>query len=182
MLQLRALALAVVLAGCSSPSLPADGGGGSGGSGGGTAGGAGGGTGGGVGGGTGGGVGGGTGGGSGGGTGGGVGGGTGGAGGGAAPSCSDRANVYLPAIEAAKACNTASLVNPCTATRPNVIVCGCPTFVDASKTAPIDLAEAQFTDAGCMATACPKCAPLDAGSCEHVDGGQPSEGLCQDRR
>lgn len=150
------VAVAVVVAGCSSTPTGTDGGtgGGSGGSGGGSAAGGGSGTG---------------------------GGGSGGSGGGTAgPTCSARGATYASALQAAKACNTTSLVNPCTVTRPASVTCGCPTFIDSSSAGPVDLAQAQFSDAGCMPMVCPSCLKVDAGDCVPVDGGQPSEGRCID--
>lgn len=91
-------------------------------------------------------------------------------------------SAYLVAVESAKRCPLNALVNPCTATRPNVISCGCPTFIDPNNAAPVDSVQGRYTDAGCVMTACPRCAPLDAGTCEAFDGGAPGEGRCVDIR
>ncbi|MBE2249293.1 MAG: hypothetical protein IAE78_07065 [Myxococcus sp.] len=89
---------------------------------------------------------------------------------------------YDAALAVAKRCNLSSLVNPCSDTRPLVVTCGCPTYVDPNNAAPLDAVQASYTDAGCVMTACPRCAPLDAGVCLPVDGGAPDEGECVDRR
>ena len=96
--------------------------------------------------------------------------------------CAPLESAYLVAVEAAKRCPLNALVNPCTATRPNVVTCGCPTYIDPNNSAPVDVLQAQYTDAGCVPMACPRCAPLDAGVCEPFDGGAVGEGLCIDRR
>ena len=106
----------------------------------------------------------------------------GGAGGGAANVCAPLESAYLVAVESAKRCPLNALVNPCTATRPNVVTCGCATYIDPNNAAPVDAVQAQFTDAGCVAMACPRCAPLDAGFCEPSDAGVVGEGRCVDRR
>lgn len=62
-----------------------------------------------------------------------------------------------------------------------IVTCGCPTFVDPGNTAQVDSVQNRFTDAGCVMTACPRCAPLDAGSCLPLDAGSPGEGICVDR-
>lgn len=111
-----------------------------------------------------------------------AGGSAGGAGGGAANGCAPLESAYLVAVEAAKRCPLNALVNPCSATRPNVVTCGCPTFIDPNNAAPVDALQTRYTDAGCVPMACPRCAPLDAGSCEPFDGGAVGEGLCVDRR
>jgi hypothetical protein len=104
------------------------------------------------------------------------------AGGGAPNTCDPLETAYLAAIETAKRCPLNAFVNPCTATRPNVVTCGCPTFIDPNNAAPVDAIQAQYSDAGCIATACPRCAPLDAGTCEPIDGGIAGFGMCVDHR
>ncbi len=96
--------------------------------------------------------------------------------------CAPLESAYLVAVETAKRCPLNALVNPCTATRPNVVTCGCPTYIDPNNAAPVDVLQAQYTDAGCVPMACPRCAPLDAGVCEPFDGGAVGEGQCVDRR
>jgi hypothetical protein len=105
-----------------------------------------------------------------------------GAGGGVAQSCGELESAYVAAVEEAKRCNPTSLVNPCTDTRPEIISCGCPTFVVPGTTQAADALQARYTDAGCVMTACPRCAPLDAGSCAPLDAGSPDEGICIDIR
>ncbi|MBL8955298.1 MAG: hypothetical protein JNK82_31280 [Myxococcaceae bacterium] len=104
------------------------------------------------------------------------------AGGSASASCTTLETSYTAAIATAKLCNTFSLVNPCTATRPAIISCGCPTFIDPNNAAPVDAIQNSYTDAGCVMTSCPRCAPLDAGTCEPIDAGSPGDGICVDRR
>jgi hypothetical protein len=96
--------------------------------------------------------------------------------------CAPLESAYVTAVEAAKRCPLNALVNPCTATRPNVVTCGCQTFIDPNNAAPVDAIQNQYTDAGCVMTACPRCAPLDAGVCVPVDGGSVNDGVCLDLR
>lgn len=87
---------------------------------------------------------------------------------------------YLLAVERAKQCNPNSLINPCTETQPLTISCGCPTFINQGSGQPLVDLTAKYLDAGCVPTACPRCAVFDGGTCEPLSS-NPSEGTCVDR-
>ena len=104
----------------------------------------------------------------------------GGGGGGADAGCAGMEAEYLLAVDQARMCNPNSLVNPCTETQPMVIVCGCPTFINAGSGGPLVALNGRFLDAGCVPMACPRCSVIDGGSCMPISG-SPSQGTCVDQ-
>lgn len=106
---------------------------------------------------------------------------TGGGGGGGATmdaGCADFESKYLTALDAAKVCNPNSLIDQCRETRPNSIVCGCATFIAQGAGAQLDTLTADFLDAGCMPSVCPRCSIVDAGMCQASS--TPDIGACID--